>query len=142
MSAVGVASLAAGVAVFAWVRTSGGDLEMIADGKQLYMEHCASCHGRNLEGQPDWRRQLPSGRMPAPPHDVSGHTWHHGDRTLARITKEGAGAVVGGAYESDMPGFGEVLSDTEIMTILGYIRSHWPEREQRHQARMSRREDE
>lgn len=41
-----------------------------------------------------------------------------------------------------MPGFGEMLSETEIMAILGYIRSHWPEREQRHQARMSRREDE
>lgn len=115
---------------------------MIADGKQLYMEHCASCHGRNLEGQPDWRRQLPSGRMPAPPHDASGHTWHHGDRTLARITKEGASAVIGGGYESDMPSFGEMLSDTEIMAILGYIRSHWPERERRHQERMSRREDE
>lgn len=84
---VGVASVSAGVAIFGGVPTSGGDSEMIAAGKQLYMEHCASCHGRNLEGQPDWRRQLPSGRMPAPPHDASGHTWHHGDRTLARITR-------------------------------------------------------
>ncbi|WP_353937965.1 cytochrome c [uncultured Sulfitobacter sp.] len=56
-------------------------------GQQLYADNCASCHGASLEGQPDWRRRLDTGRMPAPPHDDSGHTWHHSDRMLFQITK-------------------------------------------------------
>ncbi|MFD1912618.1 MULTISPECIES: c-type cytochrome [Paracoccaceae] len=56
-------------------------------GQQLYADNCASCHGASLEGQPDWRRRLDTGRMPAPPHDDSGHTWHHSDRMLFQITR-------------------------------------------------------
>ena len=43
-------------------------------GAQLYAENCASCHGANLEGQADWRSPGPDGRLPAPPHDETGHT--------------------------------------------------------------------
>ena len=42
----------------------------LALGQQLYAANCASCHGANLEGQPDWRRRNENGRMPAPPHDA------------------------------------------------------------------------
>jgi mono/diheme cytochrome c family protein len=80
--------------------------------------------------------------LPAPPHDTSGHTWHHPDGILFRITKEGPAAVVGDGYESDMPGFGDVLSDREIRAVLEFIKSTWPERERRYQAEMSRREKE
>ena len=80
-------------------------------GERLYQENCASCHGANLEGQPDWRSRLPNGRLPAPPHDASGHTWHHTDRVLLDIVKRGTAAIVGNGYESDMPGFKEVLTD-------------------------------
>lgn len=114
----------------------------IALGKTLYKEHCASCHGANLEGQRDWKSPLPSGRLPAPPHDAAGHTWHHPDGVLFRVTKEGPAAVVGGRYESDMPGFGNVLTDEEIQAILAFIKSTWPERERAYQAEMSRREKE
>ena len=65
--------------------------------------------------------------MPAPPHDASGHTWHHPDRQLFTITKLGVNAVVPG-YESDMPGFEGVLSDDEISAVLAFIKSTWPER--------------
>ena len=109
----------------------------IAQGEQLYGDFCAACHGANLEGQPDWRSPLPSGRLPAPPHDESGHTWHHSDEVLFRIVKEGTAAIVGGGYESDMPGFADVLSDEEIRAVLDYIKSTWPERERSHQQRMS-----
>ena len=114
----------------------------VALGKTVYAEHCASCHGAKLEGQRDWKSPLPSGRMPAPPHDASGHTWHHPDGVLFRITKEGPAAVVGGGYESDMPGFGNVLTDEEIRAVLAFIKSTWPERERAYQAEMSRREQE
>jgi len=109
----------------------------IERGAAVYAESCASCHGARLEGQPDWWSMLPTGRMPAPPHDASGHTWHHGDAILVRLVKEGVAAVVGGGYESDMPGFADVLSDDEIRAVLGYIKSTWPERERAYQTEVS-----
>jgi mono/diheme cytochrome c family protein len=111
---------------------------VIAQGRQVYEAHCAACHGAELQGQPDWRTALPSGRLPAPPHDASGHTWHHSDAVLFRIVKEGTAAVVGGGYESDMPSFGDVLSDAEIQAVLAYIKSTWPARERSYQESVSR----
>lgn len=106
-------------------------------GESLYQKNCASCHGANLEGQPDWRTRLPNGRLPAPPHDASGHTWHHTDRNLFDVVKRGTAAIVGDGYESDMPGFADVLSDEEIMAIINYIKSTWPERLRASQERRS-----
>ncbi|MDA0191732.1 MAG: cytochrome c, partial [Proteobacteria bacterium] len=106
-------------------------------GRPIYADQCATCHGAELEGQPGWRSPLPSGRLPAPPHDASGHTWHHPDDVLFRIVREGTAAVVGGGYESDMPGFADVLSDADIRAVLDYIKSTWPERERRYQERVS-----
>jgi len=97
-------------------------------GERLYQENCASCHGANLEGQPDWRSRVPNGRLRAPPHDVSGHTWHHTDRVLVDIVKRRTAAIVGDGYESDMPGFGELLTDDEIVAIIDYIKGTWPDR--------------
>jgi mono/diheme cytochrome c family protein len=119
---------------------AGASVSTIARGKVLYAGHCASCHGADLEGQRDWKSRLPSGRMPAPPHDASGHTWHHPDGVLFRITKEGPAAVVGGGYESDMPGFGDVLFDDDIRAVLAFIKSTWPERERAYQEQLSLRE--
>lgn len=79
---------AGGLAYWIW-SGDGNEVERLALGRSLYGQHCASCHGVNLEGQPDWRKPLPNGRLPAPPHDASGHTWHHPDEILFRITKEG-----------------------------------------------------
>jgi mono/diheme cytochrome c family protein len=109
----------------------------IGEGLTLYGQHCASCHGANLEGQPNWQQRLPSGRLPAPPHDASGHTWHHSDRVLFEITKKGPAAVVGSDYESDMPAFEGVLTDEQICAVLAFIKSTWPERERRFQERVS-----
>ena len=114
--------------------------QTLASGRTVYREHCASCHGANLEGQKDWQTPLPSGRLPAPPHDASGHTWHHSDRILFEITKYGTAAVVGRGYESDMPAFGPVLTDDKIRAILAFIKSTWPERERRYQHEMTRRD--
>jgi mono/diheme cytochrome c family protein len=143
--ALGIAAALAGAAALALALPFGtgwGEAAVVAQGRQLYAENCASCHGASLEGQPEWKRPLASGRMPAPPHDASGHTWHHPDGVLFRITREGPAAVVRGGYESDMPGFGDVLSDEEIRAVLAFIKSIWPERERAYQAEMSRREKE
>ena len=108
----------------------GGDSssrEQLALGRVVYEKHCASCHGVRLEGQPDWRRRLPNGRMPAPPHDETGHTWHHPDHALFGVTKYGlVPPYAPPGYPSDMPAFQSVLSDDEIWAVLAYIKSHWP----------------
>lgn len=146
-SVLGIAAAVLGLAVaWRWLPASKGtgddSAATIALGKTLYAKHCAACHGVGLQGQRDWKSPLPSGRMPAPPHDASGHTWHHPDGVLFRITKEGPAAVVGGGYQSDMQGFGNVMSDEEIHAVLAFIKSTWPEEERRYQAEMSRRERE
>ncbi|WP_127524501.1 cytochrome c [Mesorhizobium sp. Z1-4] len=110
--------------------------EQIALGQEVYAQNCASCHGTSLEGQPNWKRRLENGRMPAPPHDESGHTWHHSDQDLFDMTKLGVGGVVEG-YESDMPAFGKILSDEEIAAVLAFIKSTWPERQRDVQARIT-----
>jgi len=100
----------------------------VALGEEIYQTHCAACHGARLEGEPNWRRPGPDGYMPAPPHDASGHTWHHPDDVLFAITKHGTEAVVANGYRSRMIGFGDVLSDDEILAALAYIKSTWPPR--------------
>ncbi|MBD8513941.1 cytochrome c [Photobacterium sp. CAU 1568] len=94
-------------------------------GQDIYAQYCASCHGKKLEGQPNWKRRLNTGRMPAPPHDKSGHTWAHSDQELFEMTKFSIDAVIPG-YESDMPAFTGILSDQQIIAVLAYIKSQWP----------------
>ena len=79
--------------------------------------------------------------MPAPPHDETGHTWHHSDQDLFAITKGGVEAVVPD-YESDMPAFDGILSDEEIEAVLGYIKSTWPERQRAFQAEITANDEE
>jgi mono/diheme cytochrome c family protein len=102
------------------------DPAQLALGEKLYAQHCASCHGAKLEGQPDWQRRLPNGRFPAPPHDDSGHTWHHPDEVLLAITRNGmVPPYAPRDYQSDMPAFAGTLSDGEIRAVLAYIASQW-----------------
>lgn len=99
----------------------------LAEGEAIYRAECASCHGARLEGQPDWRIRRPDGKLPAPPHDASGHTWHHPMGQLFEITKHGLvppNAPTG--YVSDMPAFGSKLNDRQIERVLAYIASTWP----------------
>ena len=111
-------------------------------GERLYIQQCASCHGVNLEGQPDWKLQNEDGSFRAPPHDESGHTWHHGDRTLLDAIRLGGARFndlnIGGT--SNMPAFDEVLSDEEITAVLAYIKSTWTEENQAWQQEATIRE--
>lgn len=125
------------------VATMPADLD-IAQGEQLYRDFCAACHGANLEGQPDWRSAGPDGLLdgllPAPPHDETGHTWHHPDSVLFDYTKLGGKAALasqGIDFESGMPGFSTQLSDADIWNVFAYIKSTWPESERSVQAERS-----
>nr|WP_108389376.1 cytochrome c [Yoonia sediminilitoris] len=104
------------------------DLDVVSRGTTVYQENCASCHGINLEGQPNWRSRDEDGLLPAPPHDASGHTWHHDGETLFQLTKYGVGALINDPdYASNMPIYDGVLSDDEIIAVLSYIKSTWPD---------------
>ena len=116
------------------------DAASVARGEGLYREHCASCHVADLAVQPNWRVRGPDGKLPAPPHDTSGHTWHHPDAMLFGMVKEGfqSGRYAPPGYRSDMPGYGDRLTDEEIVAVLAYIKSTWPEAQRAHQAALSR----
>ena len=102
----------------------------LVNGYHNYQEHCASCHGVNLEGQANWRIPDENGTLPAPPHDESGHTWHHETQMLFDYTKLGGQVTLETAgimnYTSGMPAYDDLLTDEEIWEILSYIRSTWP----------------
>lgn len=126
-----LASLLILLPAVAW---AGHELENrdLRNGRTLYAKECASCHGANLEGQPNWRVPEEDGVMRAPPHDKSGHTWHHDNKLLFDYTKFGGKALFEArgltGFKSGMPGFSEILTDEGIWDILAYIRSTWPER--------------
>lgn len=104
------------------------DAKLVAQGAQLYAQHCASCHGPNLEGQPNWQTRKPNGALPAPPQNETGHTWHHSDQQLFDMTKFGVTPYSPPGWVSEMPAFEGVLSDDQIWAVLAYIKSRWPER--------------
>ena len=110
----------------------------IEEGQSLYIQHCATCHGASLEGQPDWRRVGTDGVLPAPPHDAAGHTWHHETDLLMEYTKLGGAAALAArgveGFKSGMPAFEGVISDGQILDVIAYIRSTWPEHAQQVQA--------
>lgn len=107
-------------------------------GAMLYQENCASCHGEELEGEPNWRTVKEDGSLPAPPHDETGHTWHHGDDLIFSYTKLGGKEALARSgitnFASGMPGFGEQLTDEEIWHVIAFLKSNWSERVQEIQA--------
>ena len=115
----------------------------ITAGRDLYRDFCAACHGVNLEGAPDWQTPGPDGQLPPPPHDETGHTWHHGDAFLFDYVKRGGQAVLddlGVRFNSGMPPFDGVLEDAEIAAILAFIKSTWPPRARAYQAARTEQE--
>lgn len=131
---VGVAILASIAASVSWMasratvhRLRADDVKLTAMGRRIYAEQCAACHGARLEGQANWRERGPDGRLPAPPHDANGHTWHHPDELLFRITKFGVAKAANlKDYASAMPAFEGTLGDEEIVAVLSWIKSQWP----------------
>lgn len=109
------------------IRLRPQEADVLALGKNVYEARCAACHGARLEGQPRWRERDSSGRLPAPPHDASGHTWHHPEEVLFNITKFGVAKAANlKDYDSAMPAFEGVLTDAEIIAVLSWIKSQWP----------------
>ncbi|MBL0420867.1 c-type cytochrome [Ramlibacter sp. AW1] len=121
------------------IRLRTDDAQVLALGERVYRQHCAACHGARLECQPNWRERDAAGRLPAPPHDAGGHTWHHPDAVLFDITKYGvARAARLKDYDSAMPAYEGVLSDAEIVAVLSWIKAQWPAPIRRQQEEVDR----
>lgn len=104
------------------------DQTLVTQGRAIYANHCAACHGPSMQGQANWRQRMPNGRLPAPPHDQTGHTWHHPDAQLVDMVRNGLvpGRTAPEGYVSDMPAYKEILSEDEIIAVIAYIKSTWP----------------
>ena len=113
------------------IRLEPKNLSMVNLGEIVYQNNCSSCHGLNLEGQKNWKERDADGYMPAPPHDQTGHTWHHNDQYLFNITKYGIEKSLQLNYPNNMPIYDDVLTDIEILASLSYIKSKWPEKIQK-----------
>ena len=96
------------------------DHAAVSRGHALYETQCASCHGPA-------RGDAPAANA-APSHGSAGHTWEHPDFALVQLTKSGEVAELCRDLEgSDMPTFAEALTDRQIVDVLSYIKSTWPE---------------
>ena len=131
----GAAIGAVAAAVLVWSQSGGvqaagvlpyQDDVAVTRGAEVYQDYCASCHGDKLQGEANWRERDAEGYLPAPPHDATGHTWHHGDAQLLATTRKGTEALVGGGYHSRMQGYEDVLSKQDILAVLAFIKSTWP----------------
>lgn len=106
-----------------------GNAALLEQGRTVYEQECARCHGMSGEGQPDWQTTNADGSRPAPPHDSTGHTWHHADAQLLMTIDQGRGA---------MPAFGATLTTAEQEAVLLYLKTFWGPREQEAQAEVTR----
>lgn len=110
------------------------DAVEVSRGRQVYLEHCAVCHGQNAEGQPNWKQPDANGNMPAPPHDDTGHTWHHADGLLYELIRDGfRDPLKPPDSPLTMPAFGDSLSDAEIRAVITYFKSLWSQESRRFQ---------
>ncbi|UOK36759.1 cytochrome c [Pseudomonas palleroniana] len=86
-------------------------------GAHTYATRCASCHGADGKGQPEWMPPLAGATSALATESAS----------AINITLNGSQRVVTAgmpdAYR--MPAFREQLSDAEIAEVLSYVRSTW-----------------
>lgn len=113
------------------------DLRLVEKGRGVYQANCSQCHGANAEGQPNWRQRNPDGTYRAPPHDASGHTWHHSDGLLYRIVLDGGKVYEDPGFKSMMPAFGDRLNPEEIQAVIIYLKSLWGPQERAFHAQVS-----
>jgi cytochrome c553 len=80
-----------------------------APGEQLYVDHCADCHG--LDGRGNTARE-----MGQPYADLTDDVWKFGgdDTSIANAIREGSFDL--------MPGFQQQLNDQQIQELIAYLR--------------------
>ncbi len=127
--------LFSGVSLLLWASCTGEKPDfpivpsdnLVRQGEAIYTSTCITCHGDETGSD----RQFG-----APPHNETGHTWHHPDRLLFEWILEGP------PLRTAMPAFKETLSEEEVRAVLAYIKTFWPEDIRRNQITFSQQYEE
>ena len=98
------------------------DPEVLKTGKTLFRVNCATCHGTDAEGAPNWQKRTADGKYPPPPLNGSAHTWHHPRSALVQTIQQGT-IKLGGS----MPPWQNKLDDQQIEAIITWLTSLWPD---------------
>ena len=96
---------------------SSGAMASAGNGAKIFSTNCASCHQANGKGQPGVFPPLAGNPV------VTGSP-----TTVIHIVKNGlSGKVVvnGTSYNGQMPAWKGTLSDSDIASVITYIRSSW-----------------
>jgi mono/diheme cytochrome c family protein len=107
-------------------------------GRRVYAQHCASCHGADAQGAPNWQERDAQGELPAPPHNAAGHTWRHSDADLYEMVSKGWRDPFNRTTRLTMPAFADVLSPDQIRAVITYLKRLWTPDERAFQAEESR----
>jgi len=103
---------------------ASSDAEIIALGGRLFAQNCRPCHGDKAVGENPatplggWNKAGPI----APALNGSGHAWHHPPRYFFHTIRNGSSM-----NGSRMIGWAGRMSDAEIVAVIAYFQSLWPE---------------
>jgi mono/diheme cytochrome c family protein len=114
------------------------NVDSINSGRAIYEQHCASCHGVNAEGAPNWQERDARGELPAPPHNAEGHTWRHSDADLYEMVSKGWRDPFNKSKRLTMPAFGGEMSPAQIRAVIGYLKTLWKPEQRQFQSEESR----
>ncbi|MBI3280136.1 MAG: cytochrome c [Acidobacteria bacterium] len=113
MTILGMALLPAGCAAGSSRRAPMGSAE---PGRMQFQSYCAACHAPEAQEADA-----------APP--LEGSPWVTGEAgRLIKIVLHGVRGpieVQGKIYDREMPGFGQVLSDTDVAALLSFVRKRF-----------------
>lgn len=98
------------------------DSSKVVLGRKLFVQNCASCHGSQAEGAPQWSTPGADGKYPPPPLNGTAHTWHHPTAALKQTIRDGT-IKIGGK----MPPWGGKVSDKDMGAIIAWFQSLWPD---------------
>ncbi len=109
-------------------------------GESVFQSACIACHGVDGQGQFPEAPLVPdsTGRLGAPPHNETGHTWHHSDVLLVRYVTEGGFSDPTRFYT--MPPFGDILTDEQILQVVAYIKTMWTDEQRASQRQLTEEE--
>jgi cytochrome c5 len=109
----------------------------LTQGQAIYTQYCAACHGIDGQGQFPEAPLEPdaTGRIGAPPHNETGHSWHHSDVLLIRYVTEGGFSDPARFYI--MPPFGDILTDEQILFVIAYIKTMWTDEQRASQRQLT-----
>lgn len=110
------------------------DPDQTRTGRAVYEQYCASCHGTNAEGAPNWQDRDEHGELPAPPHNAQGHTWRHSDAELYGMVSKGWRDPFNKTKRLTMPAFGDVLSPEQTRDVITYLKTLWTPEQRQFQA--------